>query len=56
MTPPCTTWAKGKRVVIAEELASTMTLDCEMMKRLAGGEDVTVTGRPCKSATHFRYV
>ena len=38
---------RNKRLVVAEELKNTMTLDDAMLKRLAGGPGVTVGGRPC---------
>lgn len=46
---------KGKRLVIAEELKHAMTLDDAMLKRLAGGPGVTVSGRRCGSSEQFSF-
>ena len=46
---------RGKRIVIAEELKHTMTLDEGMLKRLAGGAGVTVGGRRLGTNDHWQF-
>ncbi|PNH03854.1 putative helicase [Tetrabaena socialis] len=47
---------KGKRLIIAEELKHTMTLDDAMLKSYSGGEGTLVEGRKMGSADEFRFV
>ncbi|PNH02996.1 hypothetical protein TSOC_010982 [Tetrabaena socialis] len=47
---------KGKRLLIAEELKHTMTLDDAMLKSYSGGEGTLVEGRKMGSADEFRFV
>ena len=46
---------KGKRLIIAEELKGSMTLDEALLKQYAGGAGVDVEGRCCGSGKHFKY-
>lgn len=47
---------RGKRLVVAEELKSCMTLDVGMLKRVAGGADVMVGGRSFGAKETFRFL
>jgi phage/plasmid-associated DNA primase len=47
---------RGKRLVVAEELKHTMTLDDAMLKRLVGGAGVTASGRRCGSNERWQFV
>jgi phage/plasmid-associated DNA primase len=47
---------RGKRLVVAEELKSSMTLDVALMKRVAGGAGVQVGGRSFGSKESFQFL
>ncbi|PNH06468.1 putative helicase [Tetrabaena socialis] len=46
---------KGKRLIVAEELKHDMTLDDALLKRLTGGDGVTISGRQCGSSGRFEF-
>ncbi|PNG99401.1 hypothetical protein TSOC_014823, partial [Tetrabaena socialis] len=46
---------KGKRLIVAEELKHDMTLDDALLKRLTGGDGVTISGRQCGSGSRFEF-
>ena len=46
----------GKRLLVAEELKHGMALDDAMLKRYAGGAEVSVQGRRCGTGYHFSFV
>ncbi|PNH06378.1 hypothetical protein TSOC_007250 [Tetrabaena socialis] len=46
---------KGKRLIVAEELKHDMTLDDALLKRLTGGDGVTISGRQCSSGGRFEF-
>jgi phage/plasmid-associated DNA primase len=47
---------KGKRLLLAEELKKTMTLDVAMLKQFTGGPGEVVEGRKCGSGDWFKYI
>jgi phage/plasmid-associated DNA primase len=46
---------KGKRLLLAEELKKTMTLDVAMLKQYTGGAGETAEGRKCGSGDWFKF-
>ncbi|PNH03001.1 hypothetical protein TSOC_010984 [Tetrabaena socialis] len=46
---------KSKRLIVAEELKHDMTLDDALLKRLSGGDSVTISGRQCGSGNRFQF-
>ncbi|PNH00124.1 hypothetical protein TSOC_014069 [Tetrabaena socialis] len=46
---------KSKRLIVAEELKHDMTLDDALLKRLTGGDSVTIAGRQCGSGNRFQF-
>ncbi|GLC54521.1 hypothetical protein PLESTB_000879800 [Pleodorina starrii] len=47
---------KGKRLLLAEELKKSMTLDVAMLKQYTGGAGETVEGRKCGSGEWFKFI
>lgn len=48
--------AKGKRLIIAEELKHDMTLDVAMLKAYTGGSGIRVEGRKFGSESRFKFI
>ncbi len=47
---------KGKRLLLAEELKKSMTLDVAMLKQYTGGAGEMVEGRKCGTGEWFKFV